>query len=135
LLRFGTVTLIIARLAALIEKELKKIVALSTLRQLGFIIFSIARSVKFITLFHVITHALAKARLFIVVGKVLLENCSEQDSRKTAPARMTLLTKLCGFVRIFSLGGILFFSGFYRKEQFFFGCYYNNNSLLFPRFF
>jgi NADH-quinone oxidoreductase subunit L len=69
-------------------------------------------------LFHVITHALAKANLFIVIGNLLHGRFSQQDARRLASAeRIFLILILASIIRIFSLAGIVFFSGFFSKEQ------------------
>jgi NADH:ubiquinone oxidoreductase subunit 5 (subunit L)/multisubunit Na+/H+ antiporter MnhA subunit len=75
------VTLLIASLSALSEMDAKKIVALSTLSQLGIMFLSISLGNAILCLFHVITHALAKANLFLRVGNILHIRQSQQDSR------------------------------------------------------
>jgi len=77
----GFITLLVASLAALVEVDGKKIVALSTLSQLGLIFIALALGNSFICLMHVIIHALAKANLFLVVGRIIHVNYSQQDSR------------------------------------------------------
>merc|ERR1711874_439187 len=67
----GTATMIIARFSALNEKDIKKIVALSTLRQLGLIITSLGSGWIFIGFFHLIIHAFFKAIIFIRVGNLI----------------------------------------------------------------
>lgn len=81
ILWLGTVTLLMARVSALSEIDAKKIVALSTLRQLGIMFLSISLGNIIFCLFHVITHALAKANLFLRVGNILHMRQSQQDSR------------------------------------------------------
>jgi len=78
----GILTLFVARAAALTEVDAKKVVALSTLRQLGLIIVSLTLGNVVLCLFHVLTHALAKANLFIVVGNTLHDRFAQQDSRQ-----------------------------------------------------
>ena len=65
----------------ILEIDLKKIVALSTLRQLGFLITSIGIRLCALTLFHIRVHALIKRALFITVGVVLHKNRGVQDKR------------------------------------------------------
>jgi NADH:ubiquinone oxidoreductase subunit 5 (subunit L)/multisubunit Na+/H+ antiporter MnhA subunit len=116
--------------AALLESDLKKVVALSTLSQLGFLTYSLSRIAVLFTLFHILTHALAKASLFIVVGKVIFDSFSEQDTRGAAPGFQSFIIKLCGIIRVLSLRGIMFISGFFRKEYVLSGLHYTNNSAL-----
>jgi NADH:ubiquinone oxidoreductase subunit 5 (subunit L)/multisubunit Na+/H+ antiporter MnhA subunit len=68
---FGGATLIVARLAALLESDAKKVVALSTLSQLGLILIGLFMGGAKICLLHLLTHALAKANLFLIVGSIL----------------------------------------------------------------
>lgn len=109
--------MLMARIAAILEKDLKKIVALSTLRQLGFICYSLSLGAAGLTVIHIITHAFAKANLFLVVGGVIFRSFSEQDSRKTQPALGPRLVRLRAAVRVVRLSGLVFTSGFFSKEQ------------------
>jgi len=107
----------IARVAALLEIDAKKIVALSTLRQLGLIFFSIALGNMSLCLFHVITHALAKANLFLIVGNLLHIKFSQQDARYISSGSIIRVMNLMRvFIRVLSLSGVLFTSGFFSKE-------------------
>jgi NADH:ubiquinone oxidoreductase subunit 5 (subunit L)/multisubunit Na+/H+ antiporter MnhA subunit len=65
---FGIITAIFAALSAIREYDSKKLVALSTLSKLGIMVFSFSSGVFFQRFFHLITHAVAKANLFISVG-------------------------------------------------------------------
>lgn len=103
-LRLGLVTLRLARLAALKESDAKKIVALSTLRQLGILFYSLSLGNKLVTLVHVLTHAISKAGLFLVIGSVLFMKHSEQDSRILS-YKGGLLLFLGGIVFIIRLRG------------------------------
>lgn len=113
----GVATLFIARLSALIEKDIKKVVALSTLSQLGLIIFSLGTR-TFWGFLHIITHALAKANLFIIVGTFMNNFYSEQDIRSISNYRAFFLN-VCMFLVIFSLVGLVFSSMFFTKEAIF----------------
>lgn len=64
----STMTIFVAGLIALAECDLKRVVALRTLRQLGFIICSLSMGLPSLCLLHLLAHAILKARLFIVVG-------------------------------------------------------------------
>ena len=114
-LLFGSLTTLIASLAALLEADTKKIVALSTLSQLGIMVLSLYLGGKLICFFHLVCHALAKANLFLIVGRMLRLNYSQQDSRKLSVSINTLRIAL--LIRILRLGGTLFQSGIYSKEQ------------------
>merc|ERR1712066_996383 len=107
LLVLGTMTIIIAGLSALSEIDIKKIVALSTLRQLGLMISAIGCNNWSIRYFHLLTHAYIKALLFIRVGNLIHSRLDYQDLRKVSlsmtalPLRASFLActnlRLCGF--------------------------------------
>lgn len=113
----GIATMLVARIAAFIEPDGKKVVALSTLRQLGVIFISLGIGNQLICLFHVVTHALAKANLFIIVGSLLHSQFREQDVRGITAGSMPLFTKLSIIISIFRLSGLLFTTRFYSKES------------------
>jgi NADH-ubiquinone oxidoreductase chain 5 len=77
----ATSTTFIAGLSANTECDLKKIVALSTLSQLGVIIFSLGINMPHLAYFHIITHALFKALLFVCVGRFINYHNHAQDLR------------------------------------------------------
>merc|ERR1719495_1419376 len=68
--------------SALIELDIKKIIALSTLRQLGVIFFSLGLGQPFITFFHLVSHAYFKAILFMAAGAAIHRIKDYQDLRK-----------------------------------------------------
>lgn len=113
----GLLTLFLASLAAFLERDAKKVVALSTLRQLGLIVLSLRIGGVLVCLFHVLAHALAKANLFLVVGNHLHSGFSQQDIRKMSLSGGSYFTVFALFVRVISLSGLLFIRGFYSKEQ------------------
>lgn len=80
---FGLSTITLARLSALNEKDIKKIVALSTLSQLGLIILCIGTRWVFIAFFHLITHAFFKAIIFIRVGNIIHSSQLYQSIKNT----------------------------------------------------
>jgi NADH:ubiquinone oxidoreductase subunit 5 (subunit L)/multisubunit Na+/H+ antiporter MnhA subunit len=73
--------MIISRIGALYEMDLKKIIALSTLRQLGLMIISLRAGFCFLAFFHLITHALFKACLFMCAGSIIHLYGGRQDIR------------------------------------------------------
>jgi len=127
----GLSTLAIARLAALGESDNKKIVALSTLRQLGIIILSLALGNTVLCVFHIITHALSKANLFLGVGNILHVRCSEQDSRGVISRRINNRTIFGILISVLSLRGFLFLARFFSKEQILIQAYNSLTSLIF----
>lgn len=71
LLVFSLVTTVMAGFGACLEVDLKKVVALSTLRQLGVIMFSLSMGRYDLAFFHLVRHAMFKALLFVSVGRVI----------------------------------------------------------------
>jgi len=83
LLVFGSlVTIILAGSSALVENDLKKIVALSTIGQVRFMVFCIGVGRPILAFFHMLTHAFIKAGIFIRVGILIQINEGEQDLRE-----------------------------------------------------
>ena len=113
----GITTLLIASLAGLFEKDIKKLVALSTLSQLGLIISALGIKAFDLVIFHLLTHAFFKALLFIATGTIIHSINGYQDFRKhgisTAQFPLTFSTMA---VANFSLMGFPFLSGFVSKD-------------------
>lgn len=113
----GLITILLAGVRALYESDIKKIVALSTLSQLGLIMVAIGAGLYEIAFFHMLTHAFFKALLFIVVGNIIHLSGDYQDLRKIsindpcAPATLAF-----GTVANISLCGFPFMAGFYSKD-------------------
>ena len=81
LLLVATLTILIAGMAANLERDLKKIIALSTLRQLGVIIGALGMGMWELSLFHLYTHAMFKALLFLCAGAFIHRSQHRQDIR------------------------------------------------------
>jgi len=107
----------IAGAAAIFELDMKKVIALSTLRQLGVIFFSLGMGQPFMAFFHLISHAYFKAILFIAAGSIIHTVKDYQDLRKIGGSLINLpaLATVC-LVRNLSLCGMPFLSGFYSKD-------------------
>jgi len=116
LLFIGSCTMIIAGIGACAESDLKKVVALRTLSQLGVIIISLGALEKSYCFFHLISHACFKALLFICVGACIHSVYGTQDYRRFNKLSSTLYVSLFASVANISLIGFLFTSGFYSKD-------------------
>ena len=113
----GRVTILLAGFRALREIDAKKIVALSTLRQLGIIMMSIGSGNYELGFFHLLSHAFFKALLFIVVGNFIHLSNSYQDLRKISCQNLVSPEcALIGRIRNIRLIGMPFLSGFYSKD-------------------
>lgn len=113
----GTLTIVMARIRALYETDLKKMVALSTLRQLGAIFLSLGLGGFLIRYFHLLTHAFFKALLFLCTGAIIHRRKDYQDLRITGN-RINSLPSVNSFILVsrFSLMGLPFISAFFSKE-------------------
>lgn len=77
----GVMTCLMASSSALFERDLKKVIALSTLRQLGVIMMGLGLELPMLSFFHLVTHALFKALLFICAGTIIHSKGEVQDVR------------------------------------------------------
>jgi NADH-ubiquinone oxidoreductase chain 5 len=117
LLLISGLTIFIAGLGANFEFDLKKIIALSTLSQLGLIIRILAIGFYKLAFFHLLTHALFKALLFMCAGVIIHNIKNSQDIRDMG--RLTIyipLTISCLNVANLALCGFPFLAGFYSKD-------------------
>lgn len=117
LLILATLTIFIAGINAMFECDLKKIIALSTLSQLGVMITSIALGLPNLAFFHLITHALFKALLFICAGTLIHIHHHSQDLRTVGNLSQQIpLTIRCLLAANMALCGLPFIAGFYSKD-------------------
>jgi NADH-ubiquinone oxidoreductase chain 5 len=117
LLLISGLTIFIAGLGANFEFDLKKIIALSTLSQLGLIISILSIGYFKLAFFHLLTHALFKALLFICAGVIIHNVKNSQDIRFIGRLRISIpLTCRCFNVANLALCGIPFLAGFYSKD-------------------
>ena len=113
----GSLTMCIAGIVGLFEADFKKIVALSTLRQLGLIISSLGVGAFSLTFFHLITHAFFKALLFLTTGSTIHSAKDYQDLRKISlPGKSAPRTLAIMLIANFRLIGLPFLAGFYSKD-------------------
>nr|QCX31981.1 NADH dehydrogenase subunit 5 [Amphimallon solstitiale] len=117
LLFIGTMTMFMAGLGANFEFDLKKIIALSTLSQLGLMVSILALGEVQLALFHLLTHALFKALLFMCAG-CMIHNMSNYQDIRYMGGLMMQMPLTCAFFIIsnLSLCGLPFLSGFYSKD-------------------
>lgn len=113
----STLTMLIAGARAIAECDIKKIIALSTLSQLGVIIFTISINMPIVAFFHLITHALFKALLFICAGYIINIHHHSQDLRtmgNVTPQTPIIIRSI--LVSNIALCGAPFIAGFYSKD-------------------
>nr|UUC08062.1 NADH dehydrogenase subunit 5 [Discoporella cookae] len=113
----GTMTSLMAGTTAMQETDFKKIIALSTLSQLGIMMMTIGLNQPSLTLFHLITHAMFKALLFICAGTIMHNNSNNQDIRFMGNISLSMpTTSMTLNTANLSLCGIPLMAGFYSKD-------------------
>nr|YP_010121336.1 NADH dehydrogenase subunit 5 [Ceratodoris hiroi]QRC77951.1 NADH dehydrogenase subunit 5 [Ceratodoris hiroi] len=117
LLLCGSTTCLLGGWAATYENDIKKIIALSTLSQLGVMVFSLGMNLPALSLFHLYTHALFKALLFLAAGHILMITFGVQDIRSMGGVGV-MMPMTCVMFNISSLClvGAPFMSAFYSKH-------------------
>nr|AVN68200.1 NADH dehydrogenase subunit 5 [Melanozosteria sp. Cairns, Australia] len=117
LLLISGLTMFMAGLGANFEYDLKKIIALSTLSQLGLMMSILSMGFSVLAFFHLLTHALFKALLFMCAGMVIHVMNNSQDIRFMGNLSFQLpLTSSCLCISNFALCGMPFLAGFYSKD-------------------
>lgn len=113
----GRLTICMAGVSGLFENDFKKIVALSTLRQLGLIITSLGLGAYNLAFFHLLVHAYFKALLFIARGRMIHSSSDYQDLRFfSLPQAFSPITAVIIFISNLRLIGLPFLGGFYSKD-------------------
>ncbi|MFD1244342.1 NADH-quinone oxidoreductase subunit L [Paralysiella testudinis] len=114
----GAITALFMGFLGMIQNDIKRVVAYSTLSQLGYMTVALGASAYGIAVFHVMTHAFFKALLFLAAGSVIIGMHHDQDMRNMGNLKkympITWITMLIGSL---SLIGTPFFSGFYSKDS------------------
>nr|YP_002265517.1 NADH dehydrogenase subunit 5 [Sphaerius sp. BT0074]ACF35089.1 NADH dehydrogenase subunit 5 [Sphaerius sp. BT0074] len=117
LLLISVLTMFMAGLGANFEYDLKKIIALSTLSQLGLMMSILCLGNYFLAFFHLLTHALFKALLFMCAGNIIHSVNNNQDIRNMGNLLKFMPLTCCYFnIANLSLCGMPFLAGFYSKD-------------------
>lgn len=124
ILVIGVFTMFFSRMAALVEEDLKKVVALRTLSQIGFSMFTVGLGLSFVSFIHLLSHALFKRCLFMQVGYLIHCSFGQQDGRNYSNlGNLPSFIQLQLLVTLFCLCGLIFSRGAVRKDfilEFFF---------------
>jgi len=114
----GAITALFMGFLGIIQNDIKRVVAYSTLSQLGYMTVALGASAYSVAIFHLMTHAFFKALLFLGAGSVIMGMHHDQDIRNMGGLRkymkITWITSLIGSL---ALIGTPFFSGFYSKDS------------------
>jgi NADH-quinone oxidoreductase subunit L len=118
ILIIGSITALFMGFLGIIQNDIKRVVAYSTLSQLGYMTIALGASAYPVAVFHLMTHAFFKALLFLGAGSVIMGMHHDQDIRNMGGLRkympITWITSLLGSL---ALIGTPFFSGFYSKDS------------------
>ena len=126
----GMITAIFAASVALVQNDIKKIIAYSTCSQLGYMFFAAGVGAYHVAMFHLFTHAFFKALLFLGSGSVIHAFKDEQDIRNMGGVRKKLpYTYTFMLIGTLALTGFPFLSGFYSKDAIIEFAYLRNSSL------
>jgi NADH-quinone oxidoreductase subunit L len=113
----GAITALFMALIAMVQYDIKRVVAYSTLSQLGYMTVALGASAYSVAIFHLMTHAFFKAVLFLGAGSVIIAMHHEQDMRKMGGLRKYMpITYLTVLVGALANAGFPPFAGFFSKD-------------------
>jgi NADH-quinone oxidoreductase subunit L len=114
----GALTLLIAATIGLVVTDLKRVIAYSTMSQIGYMVMAVSSAAYAAGMFHLMTHAFFKALLFMAAGSVIAAMAGTQDLDKMGGFRKVMpFTFLCMVIGGLALSGIPPFSGFFSKDE------------------
>ncbi len=114
----GAITLVVAGLIALVQTDIKRVIAYSTMSQIGYMFLAVGLGAYANGMFHLMTHAFFKALLFMAAGLVIHALAGEQDIRKMGGLRSLMPFTFVAFsVGALALAGVPPFSGFFSKDS------------------
>ncbi|NRT16254.1 NADH-quinone oxidoreductase subunit L [Flavobacterium sp. 28A] len=128
----GAVTSLVAATIALVQTDIKKVLAYSTVSQLGLMFLALGLGAYEVAVFHVITHAFFKACLFLGSGSVIHALHGEQDMRKMGGLKKVMgITFVAFLLSSLAISGIPPFSGFFSKDEILMVAFEHNKVLWF----
>ncbi|MDP1613657.1 MAG: NADH-quinone oxidoreductase subunit L [Sulfuritalea sp.] len=114
----GAITCLFMALIAIVQTDIKRVVAYSTLSQLGYMTMALGASAYSVAIFHLMTHAFFKAVLFLGAGSVIIAMHHEQDMRKMGGLRKYLpITYATMLIGALANAGLPPFAGFFSKDS------------------
>jgi len=127
----GALTALFAATIGLFQYDIKKVLAYSTVSQLGFMFVAVGVGAYWVAIFHLMTHAFFKACLFLGSGSVIMGCHHEQDMRKMGGLRKLMpVTAVTYFVSCAAIAGFPLFSGFFSKDEILWKAFDSGNMLL-----
>ena len=113
----GAVTAFSMALVGVVQNDIKRIIAYSTLSQLGYMMVALGASAYSVGIFHLMTHAFFKALLFLAAGSVIIALHHEQDIRKMGGLKKYMpITCITAWIGSLALAGMPPFAGFFSKD-------------------
>jgi len=113
----GAITAFFMGLLGVVNNDIKRVIAYSTLSQLGYMTVALGASAYGAAIFHLMTHAFFKALLFLAAGSVIIALHHEQDMRRMGGlAKYMPITAVTCWIGALALVGTPFFAGFYSKD-------------------
>jgi len=125
ILTVGVITALYGGLLACFQKDLKKVLAFSTISQLGFLFAAIGVGSAFVTVFHLTTHAFFKALLFLAAGIIIHATGTQNMREMGGLARKMPITFAAFTIGAFALAGTIPLSGFFSKDELFKALFYH----------
>lgn len=126
----GALTALVAASIALVQNDIKKVLAFSTVSQLGLMFLALGLGAYEIAVFHVITHAFFKACLFLGSGSVIHAIGGEQDMRHMGGLKNTMkITYITFLISSLAISGIPPLSGFFSKDEILLTAFHENKIL------
>ena len=114
----GAITALVAATIGLLQNDIKKVLAYSTVSQLGLMFLALGLGAYQVAVFHVITHAFFKACLFLGSGSVIHALHGEQDMRKMGGLKKAMpITYITMLISSLAISGIFPFAGFWSKDE------------------
>ena len=126
----GAITALVAATIGLVQNDIKKVLAYSTVSQLGLMFMALGFGAYEVAVFHVITHAFFKACLFLGSGSVIHALHGEQDMRNMGGLKKVMpITFWTMMISTLAISGIFPFAGFWSKDEILMTAFHNNIAL------
>lgn len=126
----GALTSLVAAAIGLVQNDIKKVLAYSTVSQLGLMFLALGLGAYEVAVFHVITHAFFKACLFLGSGSVIHAMHGEQDMRNMGGLRKVMTITFATFlISTLAISGLPPFSGFFSKDEILMTAFHHNKAL------
>ena len=127
----GAITAIFAASIGLVQKDIKRILAYSTVSQLGYMMLALGSAGYVAGVFHLMTHAFFKALLFLAAGSVIHAVHTQNIEEMGGLWKKTRLTGILFLIGTLAISGVPLFSGFFSKEEILISAWVHGNYILF----